>query len=106
MQRLRLPLLLVACARQSRCRAGAPPNARTCGNGSTRGCRRLVDTYQNGNNELLVSGYSWHTPWTWTAEKRAEENANAWGGGWARSTSSARTATPTPSIFLVFSDSH
>jgi len=35
-------------------------------------CRRLVDTYQNGNNELLVSGYAWHTPWTWTAERRAE----------------------------------
>jgi lipid IVA palmitoyltransferase len=62
-------------------------------------CRRVVDTYQKGGNEILVSGY------TWTAEKRAEENPYAWGGGWARSTERENGDTDTV-YFLVFSDSH
>ena len=60
---------------------------------------------RQGQNEILVSGYSWHTPWTWTAEKRAEENEHAWGGGWARSTERENGDTDTV-YFLVFSDSH
>jgi lipid IVA palmitoyltransferase len=68
-------------------------------------CNRLVDTYQNGDNQLLLSGYAWHTPWTWTAEKRAEENSNAWGGGWARSIDRPDDITDTV-YFLVFKDSH
>jgi palmitoyl transferase len=69
------------------------------------GCRRLVDTYENGNNELLVSGYSWHTPWTWTSEKRSEENGKAWGGGLARTVD--RPDGDSESVFfLVFRDSH
>jgi palmitoyl transferase len=68
-------------------------------------CRRLVDTYDDGGNELLVSGYTWHTPWTWTAEKRQEENANAWGGGWARTVERENGDTDTV-YALVFSDSH
>src|SRR5262245_5391607 len=68
-------------------------------------CRRVVDTYNNGSNELLVSGYSWHTPWTWTAEKRAEENEFAYGAGWARSVERQNGDTDTV-FFLVFADSH
>ena len=68
-------------------------------------CRRLADTYDNGGNELIVSGYTWHTPWTWTAEKRAEENANAWGAGWGRTVERDDGDTDTV-FFLVFSDSH
>jgi len=68
-------------------------------------CRHVVDTYRNGDNVLLVSGYAWHTPWTWTAEKRAEENANAWGGGLGRMVEHANGDTEMVS-FLVFSDSH
>jgi len=68
-------------------------------------CRRLVDTYDKGDTELIVSGYAWHTPWTWTAEKRAEENANAWGGGLARTVERDNGDTDTV-FFLVFSDSH
>jgi lipid IVA palmitoyltransferase len=69
------------------------------------GCRRVVDTYKGGKNELIVSGYSWHTPWTWTAERRAEENEYAWGGGWARTTERENGDTDTV-YALVFSDSH
>jgi lipid IVA palmitoyltransferase len=70
-----------------------------------KGCRRLADTYDNGQNELLVSGYSWHLPWTWTAERRNEENEWAWGGGLARTVD--RPDGDSESVFfLVFSDSH
>ena len=27
-----------------------------------RACSRLVDTWKKGKNELILSGYSWHTP--------------------------------------------
>jgi palmitoyl transferase len=69
------------------------------------GCRRLADTYEKGGNDLIVSGYSWHTPWTWTAEKRAEENENAWGGGLGRTVERENGDTDTV-YFLVFNDSH
>jgi palmitoyl transferase len=68
-------------------------------------CRRLADTYNYGDNALLVSGYAWHTPWTWTAEKRAEENEYAWGGGFARTL--VRENGDTDTVYgLIFSDSH
>ena len=69
------------------------------------GCRHVVDTYEDGDNALLVSGYSWHTPWTWTAERRAMENSDAWGGGWARSREMPNGDTENV-YFLVFDDSH
>ena len=68
-------------------------------------CRKLVDTYRNGDNDLMISGYSWHTPWTWTAEKRAEENEAAWGGGWGRTVEKENGDTDSI-FFTVFSDSH
>lgn len=88
--------------------AAAPARAAECADlwdWLNKACRRLADTYDNGGNELLLSGYSWHTPWTWTAEKRAEENANAWGAGWARTVE--REDGDTDTVYaLVFSDSH
>ena len=68
-------------------------------------CRRVVDTYTNGGNQLLVSGYAWHVPFTWTPEKRAEENPYAWGGGLGRSVERENGDTDTV-YFLAFSDSH
>ena len=69
------------------------------------GCRHVVDTYQQGGNALLVSGYQWHIPATWTSERRAEENENAWGAGWARSREQPNGDTENV-YFLVFEDSH
>jgi lipid IVA palmitoyltransferase len=69
------------------------------------GCRRVVDTYRNGDNELLVSGFEWHIPATWTPERRAELNQNAWGGGWARTTEGPNGVSESV-YFLAFSDSH
>ena len=68
-------------------------------------CRRLADTYNKGNRALLISGYSWHTPWTWTKEKRDEENPYAWGGGYGRTVEDADGNTHM--VFgLAFLDSH
>jgi len=70
-----------------------------------KGCRRVVDTYDNGSNELLVSGYSWHLPWSWTSERRQAEQEWAWGGGLARTVD--RPDGDSESVFfLVFEDSH
>jgi len=70
-----------------------------------KGCRHIVDTYQQGGNSLLVSGYEWHIPYSWTAEARARENENAWGAGWARSCEKVNGDTENV-FFLVFEDSH
>ncbi len=88
--------------------ASAPARAAECADlwdWLDKACRRLVDTYEYGGNEVLVSGYAWHTPWTWTAERRAEENSNAWGGGWGRTVERENGDTDTV-YALVFSDSH
>lgn len=69
------------------------------------GCRHVVDTYENGDNALLLSGYSWHLPGSWTAERRAMENQDAWGGGLARSLEEPNGDTENV-FFLVFEDSH
>ena len=69
------------------------------------GCRHVVDTYNQGNNALLVSGYQWHLPYDWTPERRAQENSNAWGGGFSRSRENAAGNTEDV-FFLVFEDSH
>jgi lipid IVA palmitoyltransferase len=69
------------------------------------GCRHVVDTYSQGSNSLLVSGYEWHLPYDWTAERRHEENEKAWGGGWARSREQPNGNTEDV-FLLVFKDSH
>ena len=70
-----------------------------------QGCRHVVDTYQQGGNALLVSGYQWHIPASWTPEARAKENEEAWGGGIARSREQPNGDTENV-YFLVFKDSH
>jgi lipid IVA palmitoyltransferase len=69
------------------------------------GCRHVVDTYEQGDNALLVSGYQWHIPYSWSPEKRAQENEDAWGAGWARSREHLNGDTENV-FFLVFDDSH
>ena len=69
------------------------------------GCRHVVDTYEQGDNALLLSGYQWHIPYSWSPEARAAENENAWGGGVARSRENPDGYTEDV-FFLVFEDSH
>jgi len=63
------------------------------------------DTYEQGDNELLVSGYAWHIPATWTPERRAELNSNAWGLGLGRTVEDPDGDTHTV-FYLGFLDSH
>jgi len=70
-----------------------------------RGCDRVVDTYKRGDDTLLVSGYSYHIPATWTPERRAQLNTNAWGGGYGRMVEDANGDTRIV-FFLGFEDSH
>ena len=70
-----------------------------------KSCRHVADTYEQGGNALLVSGYEWHIPATWTPEARARENEKAWGAGGARSREQPNGDTENV-YFLVFSDSH
>jgi palmitoyl transferase len=69
------------------------------------GCRRVVDTYDQGGNELFLSGYAYHLPSTYTPEKRAELNNDAWGGGWGRSVEDPNGDTHTV-YAAAFLDSH
>jgi lipid IVA palmitoyltransferase len=70
-----------------------------------KGCRRMVDTYEQGADDVFVSGYSYHLPYTWTAERRAELNSNAWGGGYGRTVEDPDGDTHTVGV-LAFLDSH
>lgn len=70
-----------------------------------KGCRRVVDTYEQGGSELLVSGYSYHLPSTYTPGKRAELNSQAWGGGWGRTVEDPNGDTHTVAVF-AFLESH
>jgi|KBSMisStandDraft_5_1062788.scaffolds.fasta_scaffold57262_2 palmitoyl transferase len=70
-----------------------------------KGCRRVADTWRDGNDEILLSGYSWHIPATWTPERRAELNDNAWGGGYGRTVEDPDGDTHTV-FYLGFLDSH
>ena len=70
-----------------------------------QGCRHVVDTYEEGDNALLLSGYEWHIPASWSPEARAQENENAWGGGLSRQREHPNGNTENV-FFLVFEDSH
>jgi lipid IVA palmitoyltransferase len=70
-----------------------------------RACSRIVATWKEGKQEIILSGFAWHLPFTWTAERRAELNQNAWGGGYARTVEEPNGNTH--SVFgLAFLDSH
>jgi palmitoyl transferase len=70
-----------------------------------RGCNRLADTYRRGDNEIILSGYSYHIPGTWSPERRAQLNSEAWGFGLGRTTEDPDGDTHTV-FFLGFKDSH
>ena len=103
---IRLPPSL----RALRCRSGARRDCECDDRRSLRSvdraCSRLVDTWDTASNDLILSGYAWHMPWTWTARSgEPRSNEKAWGGGWARTVE--RTNGDTHTVFvLVFRDSH
>ncbi|KTC91516.1 lipid IV(A) palmitoyltransferase PagP [Fluoribacter dumoffii] len=46
-------------------------------------CRRLHQTWTEGNTDLYLSGYAWHNRFTYSPERIREKKYNelAWGGG-------------------------
>jgi palmitoyl transferase len=69
------------------------------------GCRRLADTYEKGENTLILSGYSYHLPSTYTPENRAQLQSWAWGGGLGRAVEEPNGNTHMV-YFYAFEDSH
>ena len=47
--------------------------------------QRSKDAFSHGRNDYYASGYIWHAPWAYSADKREELNEAAWGGGFGRS---------------------
>lgn len=44
-------------------------------------CRRLHQIWNEGSNELYVTGYAWHNRYTYPKESISSYNELAWGGG-------------------------
>ena len=70
-----------------------------------RQCEGLKAAWYEGRATWYASGYSWHIAGTWTDEKLAELNQNAWGGGYGRTVEDANGDTHTI-FYLGFLDSH
>ena len=68
-------------------------------------CKNSVAAWDNGRNELYVSGYAYHERQTYAAERIRELNENAWGLGFARWIEDADGDTH--SIYaMIFRESH
>jgi palmitoyl transferase len=46
--------------------------------------------WTEGRHDVYLSGFVWHMPYSWTSEKRARFNDDAWGLGYGRSVVDAR----------------
>ncbi|MEI2416905.1 lipid IV(A) palmitoyltransferase PagP [Orrella sp. JC864] len=47
-------------------------------------CQRLAQVWQQGSNDLYLTGYAWHNRWTYTREKVDSFRELAWGAGWGK----------------------
>lgn len=74
-------------------------------NWAARVSQHLHNVYDQGSNELLVPGYTWHDPGTYTAAKRATLNSRGWGIGFSRNREDA-SGNQELVYAMVFSDSH
>jgi palmitoyl transferase len=68
-------------------------------------CRHLAQTYRDGDTEILLSGYGWHLPSTYTKEKRKELNEYAFGFGMGRTVEESNGDTRAVYLF-GFLESH
>ncbi|MDR2016730.1 MAG: hypothetical protein LBP90_03880 [Burkholderiales bacterium] len=68
-------------------------------------CRHLAQTYRDGDTEILLSGFAWHLPMTYTKEKRRELNQNAIGFGMGRTIEEPNGDTRSV-VLMAFLDSH
>ena len=61
--------------------------------------------YDNGRVSIILSGYTWHDPRTYSPAKRATLNADAWGFGVSKELRDAKDNEESIQI-LAISDSH
>lgn len=62
-------------------------NSESCQKGPAFGkkiCQRWHQIWQEGSNDLILSGYAWHNRYTYSPEKIKTYNELAWGGGLAK----------------------
>jgi len=70
--------------------------------GTWDGTKRI---WRDGNWDLYLSGYTWHLPYAYTAEQRAQENALTWGLGIGKTLTDERNNQR--SLYaLIIEDSH
>jgi palmitoyl transferase len=55
--------------------------------GAWDGTKRI---WSEGSQDLYISGYVWHMPYKWSAERRSSFNNNAWGLGYGRTLADER----------------
>ncbi|CAG0963236.1 lipid IVA palmitoyltransferase [Burkholderiales bacterium] len=95
-------LCLPAAAEAAQCRGDPTSEALAW---YERFCSRLTDTWKRGDHEILLSGYTWHLPWTYTRDKRKELEDLSWGAGYGRIAEDPNGDTH--SVFgFAFRDSH
>ena len=70
-----------------------------------RPCEKSVAAWDHGRNELIFSGYAYHLRSTYTEDRLAELNEEAWGGGWARTVTDSDSDTHTIYAY-AFRESH
>ncbi len=104
---MRLAGCLLACAAASAAAApGCSAGTLSAASPWLAGVQRdLADIAEHGQPALLLTGYTWHDPGTYTAAKRATLNSRAWGLGYARHLLDAR-GNDQMLYAMVFSDSH
>jgi palmitoyl transferase len=85
--------------------AGAFDLSTSLGDWTQQASTHLQSIYQQGDDDLYVSGYTWHDPGTYTEAKRSVLNNHGWGLGWGRDR--VDDAGNDEMLYaLVFSDSH
>jgi palmitoyl transferase len=47
-------------------------------------CQRLDQVWNQGGNDLYVTGYAWHNRAAYSAAKIRSFNETSWGGGWGK----------------------
>lgn len=64
-----------------------------------RPCTKAAAAWDHGDNELFLSGYSYHLRSTYTEEKLRELNEFSWGVGWGRTVTDPDGDTHTVFLF-------
>jgi palmitoyl transferase len=67
--------------------AALPLTAQACGDvpaWAQSACNRLDQVWNQGSDELYLSGYAWHNRAAYSADKIKSFRQESWGGGWGK----------------------